>query len=200
MLKVFLSHLAVDRTFAGALQQCLFEYGISCFVAHNDIEPTMEWLAEIETALATCNAAIALLTPNFHESNWTDQELGIAMGRGLPVFAVHLGQVPYGFIGRFQAFDGKGKSAAELAKEIFDAYRKSKQTQPLMAEALVNLFEQSGSFATTKKLIGYLEDLEVWPPSFANRIRAAVKNNSQVEGSWGVPARVERLAKKWSDA
>ena len=56
MLKVFLSHLAVDRTFAGALQQCLFEYGISCFVAHNDIEPTMEWLAEIETALATGNS------------------------------------------------------------------------------------------------------------------------------------------------
>ena len=71
MFKVFISHLATNRQFAGALQQCLLEYGISCFVAHNDIEPTTEWVVEIETALATCDAAIALLTPNFHESNWT---------------------------------------------------------------------------------------------------------------------------------
>jgi hypothetical protein len=80
MLRVFLSHLAIDRKFAGALQQCLLEYGISCFVAHNDIEPTAEWVVEIETALATCEAAVALLTPNFHKGNWTDQELGFAMG------------------------------------------------------------------------------------------------------------------------
>jgi TIR domain-containing protein len=99
MLKVFLSHLAADRNFAGALQVCLLEYGISCFVAHNDITPTAEWVIEIETALATCDALVALLTPSFHQSNWTDQELGFAMGRGLPVFAVHLGQTPYGFIG-----------------------------------------------------------------------------------------------------
>jgi TIR domain len=200
MLKVFLSHLAVDRALAGALQECLLEYGISCFVAHNVIEPTTEWLAEIETALATCDAAVALLTPNFHQSNWTDQELGIAMGRGLPVFAVHLGQAPYGFIGKFQAFNGKGKSIAELAKELFDAYYKSKQTQRRVGEVLVNLFEESGSYAQAKKRLGYLEGLEVWQPSFATRIRAAVQNNGQIRDSWGVPARVEQLAKKWSDS
>jgi hypothetical protein len=100
MFKVFLSHLATNRAYAAALQQACQQFGISCFVAHSDIEPTAEWQAQIETALATCESLVALLDPNFHASNWTDQEIGFAMGSGVPVFAVQLGQPPYGFISR----------------------------------------------------------------------------------------------------
>jgi nucleoside 2-deoxyribosyltransferase len=143
MLKLFVTHLAAHRQFAADLQEALWGYGISAFVAHNDIEPTQEWQTEIETALATCDALVALLHPEFHQSNWTDQETGFAMGRGIPVFSIRFGQDPYGFIGRFQAFDGKGKSAQTLARELFDTYRKNKQTQDAMAEALVSLFEHT---------------------------------------------------------
>lgn len=120
------------------------------------------------------------------------------MGRGLPVFAVRCGQDPYGFIGRFQGFNGANKTAGALAKELFEAYRKNKQTQKRMAEVLVSLFEESGSFAFAKTRIGYLEELEVWDPSFVHRIEAAANSNSQIEGSWGVPERVQKLAKKWA--
>jgi nucleoside 2-deoxyribosyltransferase len=198
MLRVFLSHLAAHRAFAAELQESLLEFGISCFVAHNDIEPTAEWQTQIETALATCEALVALLHPSFHQSNWTDQEIGFAMGRGVPVFAVRFDQDPYGFIGRFQAFNGIGKSAAPLAKELFDSYRKNKQTQHRMSEVVVGLFEQSGSFAAAKSHIGYLEELEYWEPPFSTRIRSAAKGNSQVSESWGVPERVNALIKKWA--
>ena len=112
MFRLFTTHLAANRKFAGELQGPLLRFGISAFVAHNDIEPTQEWQTQIETALATCDAVVALLHPQFHESNWTDQEVGFGMGRGVPVFSVRFGQDPYGFIGRFQAFQGEGKSAA----------------------------------------------------------------------------------------
>lgn len=82
MLRVFVTHLSTYKEFAGNLQVCLLTYGISCFVAHNDIEPTLEWQTEIETALATCDALVALMHATFHTSNWTDQEMGFAMGRG----------------------------------------------------------------------------------------------------------------------
>lgn len=173
-------------------------YGISAFVAHNDIEPTLEWQTQIETALATADSLVALLHPAFHKSNWTDQEIGFAMGRGLPVFAVRFGQNPYGFIGRFQGFAGSEKTANELAKELFDSYRKNKQTQKRMAEVLVNLFEDSGSFATARIRIGYLEDLEIWDTAFIPRLEAMMKSNSQISGSWGVPERVQKLTKKWA--
>ena len=108
------------------------------------------------------------------------------------------GEDPYGFIGCFQAFNGNKKSADELAQELFDAYRKNKQTQRRMSEVLVGLFEQSGSFVEAKVRIGYLEDLELWEPSFSTRIRSADKNNSQIYGAWGVSDRVATLIKKWA--
>jgi len=197
MFRLFLSHLSSQREVAANLQDALLKYGISAFVAHNDIEPTDEWQTQIETALATCDSLIALLHDGFHSSNWTDQELGYAMGQGVPVFSVHFGQAPYGFIGRFQAFAGRNKSGAELAQEIFDGLRKHKQTQSLMSEVLVEQFEQSGSFAEAKTRMTYLEDLDKWEPSFTARIRAAATANSQINGSYGIPHRVERLARKW---
>jgi TIR domain len=193
-LKVFISHLAVHRKSSGELQEQLAKLGISAFVAHNDIEPTAEWQTEIEKALATCNSLIALLHSEFHKSNWTDQEVGFAMGRGIPIFAVRLGQDPYGFIGRFQAFNGAGKT---LADDLFSAYRRHKQTHAMMPEVLVSLLENSKSFDQARTRTGFLEELESWKPSFTSRLRAAVKNNNQVSGSWGVQDRLEALITKW---
>jgi hypothetical protein len=62
---------------------------------------------------------------------------------------------------------------------------------------LLRLFEESRSFAAAKTRIGYLEQLEVWEPSFSSRVTEAVKKNDQIEYSFGVPARVDSLAKKW---
>ena len=82
MLRLFISHLATYKVFAADLQAELLSYGISSFVAHSDIEPTSEWQTQIETALASCEALVALLHEKFHESKWADQEIGFAMGRG----------------------------------------------------------------------------------------------------------------------
>ena len=173
MLRLFVSHLATYRAFVAELQTALLDFGISGFVAHNDIEPTQDWQTQIETALATCDALVALLHPDFHVSNWTDQEIGFAMGRGVPTYAVRFGQDPYGFIGRFQAFNGNAKQAIVLARELFDAYRKNKQTQRRMSEVVVGLFEESNSFAEAKTRVGYLEELDFWDTSFSTRIRSA---------------------------
>jgi hypothetical protein len=198
MLRVFISHLSTKSASAAQLQEALLEYGISAFVAHNDIEPTQEWQTQIEIALATCDALIAVMHDGFHASNWTDQEIGFAMGRGVPTFSIRCGQDPYGFIGRFQAFNGNKRKIADVARELFDAYRKNKQTQRQMCEAMVGLFEASDNFAEAKERIGYLEDFGVWDPSFSKRIKAAAKTNSQVRGSWGVSDRITALVKKWA--
>jgi len=198
MFRLFITHLSAEKVLAAQLQEALLNYGISGFVAHNDIEPTLEWQSQIETALATADSLVALLHPAFHVSNWTDQEIGFAMGRGLPVFAVRFGQDPYGFIGRFQGFTGGDKTPEILAREIFDAYRKNKQTQKRMGEVLLNLLEDSSSFASAKSRIGYLEQLDVWDAAFVPRLEAALEANSQISGSWGVPERVQALAKKWA--
>lgn len=200
MLRVFVSHLAAHRVFAARLQNLLLGFGISAFVAHNDIEPTQDWQSQIEAALSTCDALVALLHPNFHLSNWTDQEVGFAMGRGVPVFSVRFGQDPYGFIGRFQAFNGDPDSASELAQELFMVYRKHKQTQRRMAEVLVTRFAESETFADAKARASQLEELEVWDRSFSRRLESAVESNSQISGAWTVPERISALIQKWAQA
>jgi hypothetical protein len=105
MLRLFISHLATHKKWATELQEALLGCGISGFLAHNDIQSTLEWQNQIETALSTCDALVALLHEQFNAGKWTDQEIGFAMGRGVAVFSVRFGQDPYGFIGRFQGFN-----------------------------------------------------------------------------------------------
>jgi hypothetical protein len=198
MLRVFLSHLAAHRLFAARLQDCLHSFGISTFVAHNDIEPTKDWQTQIEAALSTCDSLVALLHPGFHESSWTDQEVGFAMGRGVPVFSVGFGQDPYGFLGRFQAFKGDTDLAPELALDLFTAYRKHKQTRRRMAEVVVTRFIESESFAAAKLRMGWLEELDFWEKSFSKRLESAAESNSQIANAWRVPERVNALIKKWA--
>src|SRR5262245_37064526 len=194
MFRLFISHISPHKKFASELQEGLAGYGISGFVAHEDIEPAAEWQDEIEIALRTADGLVALLHPGFHESNWTDQEIGIAMGRGIPAFSVRLGQDPYGFIGRFQAF--AGKAADELAREMFDTLGTHKQTKKKMATAVISLFEGSDTFEEAKLRLRFVEELDVWEPSFATRLEAAVKSNSQIRNAWHVPEGVQRVLEK----
>ena len=82
-------------------------FGVSCFVAHKDIQPTKAWQDEIERALANMDGFVALMTVDFHDSDWADQEVGFALARGVPIIAVRLGRNPYGFIGKFQGLPGR---------------------------------------------------------------------------------------------
>ncbi len=197
-LKVFISHLSTHREQASSIKTSLVQFGISSFVAHNDVHPTAEWQVEIESALATCDLLVAIIHPNFVESQWCDQEIGYALGRGIPVFTIRCGADPYGFVSRFQAFNGNGKSNFQIAREIFEAAIVHKKLQLKMAAILVDLFVKSGSFAVAKTRINYLEQLKIWDQNFSDKIKKAIKDNNQVRGSWGVPEQVENLIKKWA--
>lgn len=91
-LRLFLSHVSKYKERVVVLKRDLLTYRVSAFVAHEDIEPSLEWQNEIELALRSTHALAALLTPDFKTSNWTDQEIGIALGKGAVVIPVRLGR------------------------------------------------------------------------------------------------------------
>ncbi len=199
-LRVFISHLTGEKEQAAQIQTYMRRYGMSGFVAHKDIDPTAEWQIEIETALTTCDVLVALIHPDFVMSKWCDQEIGYALGRGIPVFAVRLGADPHGFVGRFQAFNGNGKAPSQIAKELFEAAINHKKLQYKMADAVIDLFVTSGSFAAAKERVSYVERLKVWEPSYSTRIEKALKTNHQIYGSWDVPQQVNALINKWKQS
>lgn len=138
--KLFISHLSTFKKTIGLLKIALEKYGISAFVAHEDIEPTKEWQEEIEKGLFTMDALCAVLMPGFKESNWTDQEVGIAIGRGVLIIPIRKELDPYGFIGKYQGFQAVGKNIEEVAMGIFEILTRNPKTRITILNYLIDLF------------------------------------------------------------
>lgn len=195
--RIFLSHLAKHKAETSELRKYLRGYGISAFVAHEDIEPTKIWQTEIESALATMDGLVALLAPGFNESRWCDQEVGVAIGRQLPILAVRQGLDPYGFIGKYQALQGVGKTSKQIAKEIFDLFLPMSGLGTKITSVLVNDFVDAGSFDESKRLINILKQSKYLTSKHAAIMQDAAKNNSQISHSWGVPEQVAQIARSF---
>lgn len=194
--RLFLSHKAEYKTKATELKSALELFGISCFVAHEDIEPTLEWQNEIETALFSMDALVALMTENFSDSKWTDQEIGVAIGRGVLVLPVRLGKNPYGFIGKYQAFQGERKKSSSIAKQIFELLLSNSSTKKRMTRALVQRFANAECFDQANTLVRYIEEIQQLPEDMIEVLEDAPNNNSQVRGANAVKRDLPRIVKR----
>jgi len=67
--RVFLSHKSGVKKEAAWVSEGLKPFGVSAFVAHENIHPTKEWQTRSENALASMDAFVALLTSKFHDSD-----------------------------------------------------------------------------------------------------------------------------------
>lgn len=116
--RLFISHTSASKTSAHNLKNSLAKHQVASFVAHDDIEPTKEWQAEIERALRTADAMTAIVTPDFIQSKWCDQEVGIAFGRGKLVIPLRKGADPHGFLGKYQGLQTTGLDAPGVGEEL----------------------------------------------------------------------------------
>ncbi len=188
--RLFLSHTHPHKILAAAIKEVLADYGIDVFVAHDMIEPTREWQDEIETALGTCDALAALWTPDFIESRWCDQEVGIAMGRGRLIVAIRQGADPHGFIGKYQAVTGDTSgigSGRTIARRILDALWASDMTRGLVARPAVVAYAKSISFEEARIHCKRVLQLgaDEWSEDLVEMAEEAGKENRQLEeGLW----------------
>lgn len=179
-LRLFLSHVSAHKVGVGRLKDALELRGISAFVAHVDIEPSREWQDEIVMALRSMHALAALVTPDFHASNWTDQEAGWALGRGIPALPVSLGVDPYGFLGKTQAIKGSLEQPEPLANSLVQSLLRKEQTRGVMRRALVLAFENAGNFAIAKQLKDLVVSVNDFTDDEVSRIRNAAVTNGQI--------------------
>lgn len=176
--RVFLSHKSEVKKETAVLKEGLRLFGISSFVAHEDIHPTKAWQDEIENALSSMDGFVALMTEGFHDSNWTDQEVGFAVARGVPIIAVRLGKDPYGFIGKFQALSSTWLTAVEdivkiliSNEQVFKGY--------IQALCACPSFDAGNALA---KILPSIEKLNV---SQIDALVDAYNNNGELRGSFG---------------
>lgn len=158
--RLFISHLSADKVAALNLKQCLSDYGIDCFVAHEDITPSKEWEIEIEKALFTMDALCAIIVPDFIKSQWCDQEVGIALGQQKQVFAIDKGAVPYGFFGKYQALKSRNKTAQQMAIDVWEAIANNVKTKPIYLNKLCALILNATITSDAVRFIDILKQCE----------------------------------------
>lgn len=176
-LRVFISHISAHKVTASNLQLALKRYAMSSFVAHEDIEPTREWLSEIERALFSMDALIAILTPEFPDSQWTDHEVGIAVGREVLVLPIRKGKDPYGFIGKYQGLQSHGKTVASVAEAVYRIFISNPKTADKLFGALVRQLLVSGNSDDVTHWMNLLLEQDEIPRNHMEKLQTSIVDN-----------------------
>ena len=195
MVRLFISHRDEYKTYANELAEALEPYGISSFVAHDTIEPMTKWQNEILKGLDTMEIMLAFVTDDFHESTWTNQEIGFALGRDIPVLSLKLQKRdPPGFIGSEQALRGSLHNPAASVPEIYELLAEKLGNRARLQSSLISAFLSSPSFSDTKerfnrvdRVVDSLSDTEV------SQIIDGFEKNDQLHSSGHLTSRYQRL-------
>ena len=198
-VRAFFSHKGSYKTEAGNLKDELEKYGISCFVAHKDIKATKEWVQEIENALFSMDVLIALMSEDFQDSKWTDQEVGVAVGRNVLIIPVKIGKDPYGFIGKYQALPGTWKNIPEMANAILGIVLDHPSTKEIGKRAAIHAFKDSPSYDTSKFFVTeILPRFEKLEEAEIEKIVSAFNENGQIYDCFVAKKRLPDLLYKWT--
>lgn len=176
--RMFISHKNENKTSASNLKIALVEYGISAFVAHEDIEPTKEWQDEIVLALRTMDALCAILTDHFKESDWCDQEVGFGLGRDVLCIPIRHGKNPYGILGMHQGIMASS-DAHNMAASIFKILCKNDLTHEKYISTLSNLFLKSSSPEQANKWLNLIKKVPNLDKAEVNYIRRHLQDEPE---------------------
>jgi hypothetical protein len=191
-IRLFLSHTSAHKQQVGELAEELNRYAFSCFVAHDEIELSREWQDVIELALRSCDVLVAYVTPDFNQSQWTEQEVGWALGRELVVVPLRVGIDPYGFFGAYQALrirpeDSAWHSATAISRTIslaiFGIQRPgARRLLPRMTETAIDAFCSSRSYESARRRFEIIRHIpkESWTVAHIENVGRALKTNSQL--------------------
>ena len=192
-LRLFLSHLSEHKVYVAGVQEHLRQRGVSSFVAHEDIEPATEWVDEIEYALKTADAMAVFLHEGCHESHWADQEVGAAVGRGIPVIPIRFEVDPYGFIGRYQALQGMADEA-RMAGDILKILHKHDGFSEKIGDGLIAAAEHAGNFDEANVLAGRIRNQAEWTSEQVKALVRAGASNTQVLDAYKCRPAIENIA------
>ena len=190
--RLFISHKAEDKQLAMGIKARLRDYHcIASFVAHEDIKPSEEWESVIKRALREMDGLIALLTPEFRDSQWTDQEIGFALCREVPVISVRLGTDPYGFIGKYQAILGGNKTPSNLADEVARTFFKNSPLGDSRIDAYLEILSRTVRYDTASDLFTRLHEFENLSSEQERRLVDIFNTNCYVSESYRFRGKIE---------
>lgn len=194
-LRIFISYSHKDKKIAGAIKEAFNYYGMEAFLAHEDIKVGQEWIDVILTNLKQFDVFVAVLSKNFFESEWTNQEVGFAICKGTIVVPISIdGTIPSGFLRIFQAltkFEYKEYQKSYFDKEIildckesiFDVIKiisANPDFRENIKDSLIRGLTNLWSYRTAEKHLALLNELQPFSSEQINEIINQSLNNRQI--------------------
>lgn len=160
-IRLFISHKDEHKKEATHLAKKLEGYGISSFVAHDTIEPLEKWQNTIIKGLQSMEIMMVFVTDGFFQSCWTNQEIGFALGRGVPIISLKLEkEAPQGFIQDTQAIICGLDSNQDTVSKIYKVLSQKLNHEERIRKSLIQAFIKSPNFEETLKRFTRLQSLE----------------------------------------
>lgn len=173
-IKMFISHLTSNKDRISSLKLNLADWGISAFVAHEDIQASREWRDEVEAGLETMEILVAIVEPGFKESDWCAQEIGYALGRKIDIIPLKAGLDPFGFFGKYQGIPIKGKTPDIVANDIAQLLFKKQHYR----ERMLLCAAQAFSSLKSDKKIKLINKLNDWSIIEDDQMRQIIEQSS----------------------
>jgi hypothetical protein len=194
--RLFISHCTSLKVPVAALSDAFDALGITGFVAHEDIEPNRKWEQEIESALQTTEALLAIVSDDFCASHWCDQEVGYALGRGVPVIPVRFSAIPHGFIAKIQAIPVPQGKLQAIAMPVAKLLLNTPLTAARMSNAAIAATAGAKSFANAKQSVALLDSFPTIDADQAAALMNAAERNGQVRDAFDVPEHIARIIRR----
>jgi len=205
-LRVFVSYSTADKKLAGALKVGLEDYGMDVFLAHEDITPCEEWEQIILRTLKQTDIFMPLLTKNFKNSSWTDQETGIAVSDQKFIISLKVNIDPYGFISKYQAFTftfkevpthgGSYSLCADSCLGIIKLILTNKDLKENLKDCLIRSFINSGSFLDAGSKIIILDEVDSFSKEQIDAVIQGSISNDQINGSFKTKTFLKKFMQK----
>lgn len=195
-LRMFISHRDAHKVPARGLADALKSYGISAFVAHDTIEPMTTWQHEIEKGLETMEVMLAFVTDDFHDSVWTNQEVGYALGKGVPIIPVKFERKdPNGFIGPKQALKGCHLDDVEkAAPAIYKLLVERLGQKGRLQQTLVSAFASSPDWDAARERFDRMNNsVSTLSNDDVSQIQTAYSSNESLHGAYYLKNHYNRL-------
>jgi len=184
-LRCFLSYHYADKQLAGKIKRNLEPYGLTVFLAHDDIKPTQTWQDRVLKELQSADVLLVLLTDDFRQSAWTSQECGFALARKTLIVSLKVSIDPFGFLSNKQALNLRESKIPDCCLKLAKVISESTKLQNRFLDGLIGSILLSDTFADAKEKTSWLEEFDGYTRRHVNSIlRGAIKNR-QIWQSFG---------------
>lgn len=198
--RAFISYNKEDINLATIIKRDLTFFGLSVFLAKQDLTPGGNFDTEILQNLESSDIFLPILTKNYYKSEYTDQETGVAVVLNKLILPLRWTEKPRGFISGIHAkqidVEKVSNSGSDFyhcrstCKEIIDALitNENSNYDDQIRHSVIMGFTQSPSFAITDLTLDLIKSYKFFTESEVIEILTKSADNNDVY--WHSHARV----------